>query len=185
MGHWETEHGEIVLPSAEFAAVRQAVQKAGHDHQTKVFDETQAFWKGLTRKEQTDPVAYETARKKLIDARRQAIDSARRIWGSRSVTPHAEQLVNDLAKRLTLYRGQAPARVLKSDMPFPTNRTKEFRAGEGNIFQQGRQHGQLDTGQYRNVIVKSPQLPRRFGPVRQAQDGQVEPRHRGHLPRRQ
>lgn len=31
MGHWETEHGHITLPSAEFAAVRQAVQKAEHD----------------------------------------------------------------------------------------------------------------------------------------------------------
>lgn len=57
MGHWDSQHGEIVLPSAEFAAVRQAVQKATHDHQTWVFEETQAFWKGLTRKEQSDPAA--------------------------------------------------------------------------------------------------------------------------------
>lgn len=52
MGHWEQERGDIILPSAEFAAVRQAVQKAVQDHQEKVFEETQTFWKGLTRKEQ-------------------------------------------------------------------------------------------------------------------------------------
>ncbi|ACL42002.1 hypothetical protein Achl_4051 (plasmid) [Pseudarthrobacter chlorophenolicus A6] len=160
MGHWETEHGEIILPSAEFAAARQAAQKAEHEHQSRVFDETQSFWKGLTRKEQTDPAAYEAARRKMIDARRHAIDSARRSWGSRSITPHAEQLVDDLDTRLTLYRGQPPARVLKSDIPFPTNRTTEFPAGEGSItFDKDSNKVSFDTGQYRDVIAKARNSP--------------------------
>lgn len=160
MGHWETEHGEIILPSAEFAAVRQAVQKAEHDHQGRVFEETQAFWKGLTRKEQTDPAAYEAARRKMIDVRHQAIDSARRSWGSRSVTPHAEQLIEDLDTRLYLRHGEAPARVLKSDMPFPTNRTTDFPAGEGSItFNKDTNTVSFDTGQYRNVIERAHNSP--------------------------
>jgi hypothetical protein len=160
MGHWETEHGEITLPSAEFAAVRQAVQKSEHDHQNRVFEETQAFWKGLTRKEQTDPAAYEAARSKVIDARHHAIESARRSWGSRSVTPHADELVDDLSWRLELPRGAAPARVLKSDMPFPTNRTTEFNAGEGHItFNKDSNTVVFDTGQYRDVIEKARNSP--------------------------
>lgn len=160
MGHWETEHGEIVLPSAEFAAVRQAVQKAEHDHQTRVFEETQGFWKSLSRKEQTDPEAYEAARSRFIEGRRQAIDNARRSWGQRSVTPHAEELVDDLSTRLTLYRGAVPARVLKSEIPFPTNRTTEFRAGEGSItFTKDTNAVSFDTGQYRNVIERAHNSP--------------------------
>lgn len=100
MGHWDTQHGEITLPSAEFAAVRQTVQKATHEHQTKVFDETQSFWKGLTRKKETGPAAYTAA-----------------------LTPHAKDIIEDAGWRLGLPCDGKPARVLKSDLPFPTNRT--------------------------------------------------------------
>lgn len=156
MGHWETEHGEIVLPSAEFAAVRQAVQKATHDHQTKVFEETQSFWKGLTRKEQTDPAAYEAARKSHITERHRLLESALRGWGRRSVTPHAEEIIEDLDWRLTLPQGAKPARVLKSDLPFPTNRTTEFSVGEGHItFNKDTNTVSFYAGEYRNVIEKA------------------------------
>jgi hypothetical protein len=156
MGHWETEHGEIILPSAEFAAVRQAVQKAVHEHYTKVFEETQVFWKGLTRKEQTDPVAYEAARKRHIEERQRLTESALRGWGRRSVTPHAEEIIEDVDWRLTLPRGAKPARVLKTDLPFPTNRTTEFSAGEGSVtFDKERNAVLWETGQYRRVIDKA------------------------------
>jgi hypothetical protein len=152
MGHWEQERGDITLPAAEFAAVRQAVQKAVHDHQEKVFEETQAFWKGLTRKEQTDPVAYEAVRRKFIEPRYEAIYAARRSWGHRSVSPHSEELVHDLSWRLELRRGAAPARVLKSDMDFPTNRSTDFSAGEGHItFNKEANTVTFDTSQNRNV----------------------------------
>jgi hypothetical protein len=160
MGHWETEHGEIVLPSSAFAAVRQAVQTAEHEHQTRVFEDTQEFWKGLTRKQQTDPAAYEAARAAYIAERRRLLESALRGWGRRSVTPHAEELIDDLSWRLELRRGAAPARVLKSDIPFPTNRTTEFSAGEGSItFNKDSKSVSWDTGQYRNVIDRAYRSP--------------------------
>lgn len=159
MGHWETEHGEITLPSAEFAAVRQSVQKAVHDHQARVFDETQAFWKGLTRMEQTDPTSYEAARRRFVERHYQAISDARHSWG-RSVSPHAEDLVDDLSWRLQLRHDQGPARVLKSDIDFPTNRTTDFSAGEGHIsFDKATNTVTFDTGQYRNVIKKARNSP--------------------------
>lgn len=160
MGHWETEHGHITLPSTEFAAVRQAVQNADHDHQSKVFEETQEFWKGLTRKEQVDPAAYEAARTRHIAERRRLTESAMRSWGHRSVTPHAEEIIDDVSWRLTLAPGAAPARVLKTDIPFPTNRTTEFQAGEGTIsFNKDTKSVSWDTGQYRNVIEKAHSSP--------------------------
>lgn len=156
MGHWETEHGDIVLPSAEFAAVRQAVQKAAHEHQEKVFDETQVFWEGLTRKEQTDPDAYRAARTRHVAERKRLTESALQSWGRRSVTPHAEEIIDDVDWRLTLPRGAKPARVLKSDLPFPTNRTTEFAAGEGSVtFNKESNTVHWDTGQYRDVISKA------------------------------
>lgn len=153
MGHWDRENGEIILPSAEFAAVRQAVQKATHEHQSKVFDETQEFWKGLTRKEQTDPAAYNAALRKMVEARHQAIERARSSWGSRSVTPHAEEILDDAEWRLSLPRGGKPARVLKSDLPFPTNRTTDFPAGEGSVtFDKDTNTVHWDTTENRGAI---------------------------------
>ncbi|HEX9229732.1 MAG TPA: hypothetical protein VF885_24305 [Arthrobacter sp.] len=160
MGHWETEHGDIVLPSAEFAAVRQAVQKAEHEHQMKVFEETQTFWKGLTRKEQTDPEAYRAALRKHTAERRRLLESALQGWGRRSVTPHAEEIIDDVDWRLSLARDAKPARVLKADLPFPTNRTTEFRAGEGFVtFKKDSNTVVWETGQYRNVIDKARSSP--------------------------
>ncbi|BCW71871.1 hypothetical protein [Arthrobacter sp. NicSoilB8] len=156
MGHWETEHGDIILSSAEFAAVCQAAQKATHDHQATVFEETQSFWKGLTRKEQTDPEAYRAAKTRHIAERRRLTESALRSWGHRSVTPHAEEIISDVDWRLSHPRGAKPARVLKSDLPFPTNRTTEFQAGEGSVtFDKERNTVRWETGQYRDVIEKA------------------------------
>lgn len=135
MGHWDRQHGEIILPSAEFAAVRQAVQKATHDHQTKVFDETQAFWKGLTRKEQTDPEAYKAALEKYLGAKHKQLHPGQptSFWARPTPPPFTEEFVDDIQWRLTLRHGSKPARVLKSDLPFPTNRTTVFPAGEGSV----------------------------------------------------
>jgi hypothetical protein len=153
MGHWETESGEIVLPSAEFAAVRQAVQKATHEHQTKVFEETQTFWKGLTRKEQTDSESYLAALKKHTAARHQQVTDAEDSWRYRPLPAHIKELNDDVEWRLSLTHGDKPARVLKSDLPFPTNRTTDFPAGEGSVtFDKGQNAVHWETGQYRNVI---------------------------------
>ncbi|MBG0738958.1 hypothetical protein IV500_05910 [Paeniglutamicibacter antarcticus] len=156
MGHWETEHGEIVLPAAEFAAVRQAVQKVVHEHQTKVFDATQEFWKGLTRKEQTDPEAYTAALRKDVNARHAAMEQAQSSWRHQPSAPHLEELNDDLEWRLTLDRGAKPARVLKTDLPFPTNRTTDFPAGEGSVtFNKDTNTVEWNTGESRNVIDRA------------------------------
>lgn len=135
MGHWDRQHGEIILPSAEFAAVRQAVQKATHDHQTKVFEETQTFWKGLTRKEQIDPAAYQAALEKYLDAKHKQLHPQQptSFWARPTPPPFTEEFVDDLQWRLSLRYGGKPARVLKADLPFPTNRTTSFPAGEGSV----------------------------------------------------
>ncbi|MGX1161030.1 hypothetical protein FBY31_0606 [Arthrobacter sp. SLBN-100] len=136
MGHWDSQHGEIVLPSAEFAAVRQAVQKATHEHRSKVFGETQAFWKGLTRKEQTDPSAHTAALRQYTDAKHKELYAFqdRSSWNRPAKPPFTEEFLDDVEWRLGLPRDGKPARVLKSDLPFPTNRTTSFPAGqEGSV----------------------------------------------------
>lgn len=158
MGHWETQHGEIILTSAEFAAVRQAVQKATHEHQGKVFDETQAFWKGLTRKEQSDPAAYTAALRKYLDAKHDELHAHRdRPYWSRAVKPaFTEEFIDDVEWRLGLTYGGKPARVLKGDLPFPTNRTTSFPAGEGEVrFDKDTNTVHWDTGQNRDAIDRA------------------------------
>lgn len=155
MGHWETEHGEITLPSSEFAAVRQAVQKATHDHQTKVFEETQTFWKGLTRKEQTDPAAYSAALRRYTEAKWKQADDAQNSWRHQP-QPHAEEFNDDVEWRLSLPRDGKPARALKSDLPFPTNRTTSFPAAEGSVsFDKDSNTVRWSTGENRHVIDRA------------------------------
>lgn len=158
MGHWDRQHGEIILPSAEFAAVRQAVQKATHEHQSKVFDETQAFWKGLTRKEQTDPAAYTAALQRYMDAKHKQLYPAQSYssWSRPAPPPFTEEFVDDVKWRLGLRRGGKPARVLKSDLPFPTNRTTSFPAGEGAVsFDKDTSTVRWSTGENRGATERA------------------------------
>lgn len=132
----EWEHGTIVLPSSEFAKVRQAMQQADTTHKEKVFELTQEFWKGLTRKQQTDPAEYrEAGRKFFADRYREE----RRYggygdYGSSASRRADDESVNsalgDFSEVTEMRYGQSkPARVLKSDMRFPSNRTTSFYAG--------------------------------------------------------
>ena len=138
----EWESGTIVLPAAEFAAFRQAVQAADDAHKRRVFDQTQAFWKGLTRKQQTDLAAHKDAIYDWAAARHKA-DRERplRRW------PTAEQVRADEEDRRAfddayellnnrLWYGPAagkPSRVLQSEMKYPTNRTTAFHAEEASV----------------------------------------------------
>ena len=63
MSNYEDEHGRFVLPSAEFAGFRQAMQKVEQQHKEQAFELTQEFWKGLSRSEQTNAVLYSAARR--------------------------------------------------------------------------------------------------------------------------
>lgn len=96
----------------------------------------------------------------MIQDPHQALANAQRGWGHRSGPAHAEQLLDDLDYRLHLRHGQASARVLKSDMPFPANRTTNFPAGEGGItFHKDANTVSFDTGQYRNVVDRARSSP--------------------------
>lgn len=153
ISHWETERGEIVLPSSELATVCQAVQKVTHDYQAKVLDETHVLWKGLTRKEETDPTAYTAALSRYTSARQKQFDDAQDRWRYQPLPPHLEELTDDLEWRLSLPRGAKPARVLKSDLPFPTIRTTDFPAGEGSVsFDKERNTVRWSTDSPRHVI---------------------------------
>ena len=136
MSRNEWEHGTIVLPSSEFAKVRQAVQQADTAHKEKVFELTQEFWKGLTRKQQTDPAEYRAAGMKFVADRYR---KERHYGGygsygyserSRADDEAANTALGGFSEVTGIHNGQSkPARVLKSDMQFPTNRTTSFDAG--------------------------------------------------------
>lgn len=136
---WES--GTIQLPTAEFARVRQAVQDADQAAKERTFQRAQTFWKGLSRKEQTD-----------VDAYRAAVN--RHLWRERENRPfpsHLEPLsdaiargdLQDALERCSrsrwdpATRTMVPAkirRVQKADMNFPTNRTTSFSAsGDATI----------------------------------------------------
>ncbi|MET1155882.1 hypothetical protein [Arthrobacter sp.] len=135
------------------------MQRATHEHQTKVFDETQTFWKGLTRKEQTDPAAYTAALRKYTDAKHKelyASTQSRSLWSRPTNPAFTEEFIDDVEWRLGLPRSGKPARVLKADLPFPINRTTSFPAGEGKVrFDKDTNTVHWDTGQNRDAIDKA------------------------------
>jgi hypothetical protein len=130
MSRNEWERGEFTLPKAEFAGVRQAVQAADADHKKRVFAVTQEFWKGLTRKEQTDGEAYDAAVTRFAQPRSDSA-SGRGLWSERELR---EQQENQAARDAAIYvlrrkgYGDRPSRVLQAEMDFPTNRTTAFLA---------------------------------------------------------
>ncbi|WP_114906620.1 hypothetical protein [Ornithinimicrobium murale] len=116
MSKYEWERGEIKLPTAEFAKVRQRVQDAAAKVKTDAFEQTQSFWKGLSRKEQTDPQAYREA---LYHWARQV--------------PHGPAR-DEAWQMLGGHEGMSrPARVQKSDVDFPNSRTTHFRCDEASV----------------------------------------------------
>lgn len=68
MSYYEDENGTFVLPSAEFAGFRQAMQAVQERHTSQAFDLTQEFWRGLTRKQQTDAGEYAKAQHAFMQA---------------------------------------------------------------------------------------------------------------------
>lgn len=128
MGMREWESGTIVLPSAEFAKVRQAVQSADAELKEAVFARTQECWKGLTRKQTTDPEAYRAAVYDWLKVQR---DKARErgYVGSSEPDPIAGAAYSMMYHQC----GNPPRRVLKADMDLPTNRTTVFRADQGSM----------------------------------------------------
>jgi hypothetical protein len=54
-------------------------------------------------------------------------------WSRAAPAPFTEEFLDEVEWGLGLPHGGKPARVLKSDLPFPTNRTTSFPAGEGEV----------------------------------------------------
>lgn len=122
MSRNEWEAGVIKLPSAEFAKFRQGIQDADKAHKERVFNHTQALWKSLSRKEQTDPKALTNA----------AFNYA---WGPRS-NIEDQAVASDVQDRVTrcLNAGdRKPRRVQAADMDYPTNRTLDFDGSDGRV----------------------------------------------------
>ena len=136
MSRNDWEQGTIKLPSAEFAKVRQAVADADMKTKAELFEHSQAFWKSLTTKQKTDYPSYVAAfnewEKKHTVTRRSGFGS----WGStyeESTLPDGlQELVRAYGGWYGNQAGQKPARVLKENMDFPTNRTTAFRTGYGD-----------------------------------------------------
>lgn len=106
---YEWTAGTIILPSKEFAPFRQTIQEADHRRKTELFEETQRFWKSLTRKQQIDPDAYVEAMRAFA-------------WK-----------VEEATWCVQLRRDEKPRRVLRSAFVWPTNRTTEFYDGDLSI----------------------------------------------------
>lgn len=141
MGNSEWERGEFTLPSAEFARVRQAVQAADKAHKELAFAKTQEIWKGLSRKEQTDPAAYRQALSRIEQERWNS--EPRYSPGMRLPYRSSAQIVQDMkdedARKAAMEKMQdkcgwrptdKPSRVLQSDMDYPTSRTTVFGAAD-------------------------------------------------------
>lgn len=134
MSNYEWERGEFKLPSAEFASFRQEIQAVDRAHKEKVFNLTQECWKGLTRKQQTDPDAYRQAIFEFVDKKRRSGSS--RYYDERNADEAAFEdaqwaLERKISSRWDPAAGRSmavgrPSRVLQSEMDYPTNRTTTF-----------------------------------------------------------
>ena len=133
MSRSEWESGTIKLPTAEFARVRQVVADCEAARQAVVFDHTQEFWGGLTRKQKSDPAAYLDAAHTYTKAESDRVNTENRklsiaTWRTPEPIPDFSEHVYD-----ALTRSRTPRRVLKNDMSFPNNKTLYFEDGEAHV----------------------------------------------------
>lgn len=133
MTHNDWEAGTIKLPTTEFARVRKALQDADAAHKEAVFAQTQEIWKGLTRKQQADPVEYRRAVQASVELKQRASETYRFGRPSTGVSNEVLDGVETEMQRRVWSRDSSPRRVVRSDMDFPTNRTTNFHASECSV----------------------------------------------------
>lgn len=153
MGHWEEQHGEFKLPSADFARVRKAVEEADRQYKERVFAETQSFWKGLKGKQKSDKSAYRAA---IADHVTRIADAP--TGRIRTDSFEREVFAGDVATKL--YARADVSRVTKAEMGFPTNRTTVFNCGTVSIrFDRATSMARFDIEEGRQVIARAEVSP--------------------------
>lgn len=129
VSHDQWEEGEFKLPSTEFSKLRQVLADQDTAEKTALFEHAQMFWKGLSAKQKSDRRAYELAYAEYEEANSHVEGVAGSLRRRAQVVSH----LPDGFRRLVGAdrRSAKPARVLKEQMSFPTNRTLEFCTPNG------------------------------------------------------
>lgn len=143
MSCYEWEAGTIVLPTAQFAAVKNGVLAAAKTHWNSAFEHTQKCWKAMPAKAKKDGKLYN----KWVNAyvygnqpgtwnydeklpRMQPIERSR--CDRNSLTEDVHDLLSTACPWVGGTQG-TPRRVLKTDLPTLNNKTTRFYAGEASI----------------------------------------------------
>ena len=127
MSRNEWEEGDIKLPTAEFARVRQAVADEITKNSDAIYAKAQEFWGGLTAKQKKDPTAYREAYYAFEKKNSKPVYTPYTYGRSEQVTTLPEGF--DEAVRPEW--NNSIARVKKTDLPYPTNKDTSFRVGWG------------------------------------------------------
>ena len=130
MSYNEWEAGEIILPTAEFARVRQYVADSVSANSDAVYGAGQKFWSGLSPKEKRGGQDYALALERFA-----------------RLTPH---IPDGFWAASEGEWGQPGERIKKDALEFPTARTTNFRAGDEAWIVFDREHHSVSWGTSNN-----------------------------------
>ena len=140
MSNYECLQGDIKLPSAEFTRMRKVFELETKKRQEATFERTQVFWKGLTRKQQTDPTEYNKARREYIDKMYASTRSTGYGWNRSTDDSHVDEFEEATGLKAQMnpttrqWETLPPKRVQKADIDWANNRTTRFTCGESGVY---------------------------------------------------